>query len=1483
MLTSLFCPLVADWFAARFGTPTHAQAEGWPAIAAGTDTLIAAPTGSGKTLAAFLTCINQLIGSPERAGTTVVYVSPLKALSNDVQRNLEQPLVELTALATERGQPFAPIRVAVRTGDTPMTERRRMVKSPPNILVTTPESLYILLTSESGRASLSTVHTVIVDEIHAIASDKRGAHLAVSLERLDRLVTQAGRRAPVRIGLSATQKPMERIARQLVGTVRPMPRIVDSGLRKSLDIAIEIPDDELSAVASLEQMGRVFDRIAELVQQHRSTIVFVGTRRMTERVAAALEERLGEDAVVAHHGSMSRAMRLLAEQKLKAGDVRCAVATASLELGIDVGAVELVVQIGSPRAIATFVQRVGRAAHHVGGTPKGRLFATTRDQLVECGALVRAVRQGQLDEIILREAPLDIAAQQLVAMVAAEGELAETDAYALLRRTTQYANLSAEQFAQLVTLLTEGASERRHRMGAHLHRDSVAGVLRARRGARLAAIVNGGAIPDNANYAVVLQPEQTKVGEVDEDFAIDSMAGDIFQLGNAAWKIQRIEAGRVLVEDAAGQPPSLPHWFGEAPARTKELSDAVSDLRGEVDQRLTAGDAESAIAAWVHDACAMSQGAATQLVAYLTAGRTQLGVIPRRTVIVAERFFDDGGGMQLVIHSPLGARVNRAWGLALRKRFCRSFNFELQAAATDDGILISLGQPHSFPLESVFSFLPSSQATEVLVQALLDQPMFEIRWRWNATRSLAVLRRQGGKKVAPHLVRMRAADLLSVVFPQAQACLETVVGDREIPDHPLVAETVRDCLTEALDGAGLTALLEAFERGDIQVVGRDTQQPSVLSHELIQANPFAFLDDAGLEDRRTRALQLPRGLPTRDEAPMTDAEAQAHVEAALRPTPRDADELHDVLLGLCLVRPTLLASWEPRATTWLHALEQQGRVARFAWNLGEQWHEFAVPIERWPLVRALVPTAVVPPTLANVVAEIDAARANNPLDTAALWCRVVAGTLDISGPRTARELATTFGVEPTPILGALLALEADGAILRVPSPSAPRAAAAALVATTEGLEDMPFCDRRVLARIHRAMIDRLRRDIEPVSAAAFMRFLLRWQRATRSARLWGQEGLVQIIQQLQGYETAAGAWEAELLPARLTEYAQTWLDQLCFSGELVWFRASPREGQGDDDDARRSVPTKAAPLTIAQRHDAVWLRAHSEITPDANMSAAAKQVYARLADGGATFLAELVRDSGMPALDVEDALWELVSMGLATADGFASLRALISRKRGVARSSFDRGRSPGDTQSGSWLRAVNTARARDHKRPTHAARSLPSAAGRWSRLPPANPADANADAWAKQLLQRYGIVFRDLVVRESNLPPWRDILLALRRLEARGEIRGGRFVTGFVGEQYALPEAADEVRRLREPPPVAEAVVVSACDPLNLVGILSPGARLPAVLGNAVLFVDGVAVATREAGDIHRRPELAAGALVDDNLAYHPPQPKAMAQLSLDA
>ena len=1333
----MFDPLIERWFDARFRGVTEPQRLGWPRIRDGSDVLISAPTGSGKTLAAFLIALDGLVRQARQgeltAGTQVLYVSPLKALSNDVHKNLEVPLAGIAALAREQGIPLAPIRVAVRTGDTPASERQRMGKQPPHILVTTPESLYILLTAEGPRKTLRGVRTLIIDEIHAIADDKRGSHLALSIARLEHLTGSALQK----IGLSATVSPIEEVARFL----SPAAEIVQVGHKREMELGVEVPRDELGPVASTEMWSEIYDRVAELARENRTTLVFVNTRRLSERVAHHLGERLGANAVLPHHGSLSRELRLEAEQRLKSGELRAVVATASLELGIDIGTVDLVCQIGSPRSIGVALQRIGRAGHWVGALPKGRLFATTRDELIECAALVRAIRAGELDQLEIPAKPLDILAQQIVAACAAD-DWNEDELFAMVRRAYPYRDLERGEFDQVVEMLSEGIATSRGRRGAFLHRDQVNHRVRGRRGARLAAITCGGAIPDTAQYQVVAEPEGTVVGSLDEDFAVESLVGDIFLLGTTSWRIRRVEPGRVRVEDAHGAAPSVPFWRGEAPGRTRELSAEVARLR---DQIVAAANPVE----FLQEDCAMDQRGAEQAAEYVRAGARALGAMPGETQVVAERFFDEGGGMQLVIHAPFGSRINRAWGLALRKRFCRTFNFELQAAATDNGLLLSLSDQHSFPLESVFSFLRPHSVKDVLTQALLDSPMFGARWKWNASRALAVPRFAGGKKVPPPIQRMRSDDLLAAVFPDQVACAENLTSEPRIPDHPLVNETILNCLHEAMDIDGLTGLLERMDEGSLRTVAVDTPEPSPFSHEILNANPYAYLDDAPLEERRARAVQLRRTLPSEDAASIgaLDPAAIAQVAEESWPVVRDADELHDALLTLIVLPPI---------DEWSGFFEELVRAGR------------ARVIEgRW----------------------VATERADRVSDATA----ILRGWMDSIGPVTPAALAGRIGLTLSDVEIALGQLESEGQVLR------------GQFSSTE----TQFCHRRILARIHRLTLGRLRREIEPVSAATFMRFLCRWQHLAPGAQLHGVDGLFQVLKQLQGYEISAAAWESTVLARRIANYDPEWLDRLCLAGEAMWGRLSPHPAL-ETEGARRVRPTRVAPLAIFLREDAARVLPAMAGRGPAPLSHQANDVLAALEKRGASFFNELVRETGRLASEVEDGLWELVAAGRVTADGFENLRALIDpkRRRGEGRGRF--------------------------ARPRHAA-------GRWALLE-RGPAEMNADFFALQLLDRWGVVFRDLLARETLAPAWRDLLVALRRMEARGEIRGGRFVSGFVGEQFARIEAVDLLRHIRRGGESQEQIDIALADPLNLTGIVLPGPRTSALAQGSLRLTDGVAL-----------------------------------------
>jgi ATP-dependent Lhr-like helicase len=1431
-------PLLQEWFVQKFGTPTEPQEQGWPHILAGRTTLISAPTGSGKTLAAFLACIDRLVrkavaGELEDR-VEVVYISPLKALGNDIQRNLECPLGEILQLAGERGLLMPEIRCAVRTGDSLPHERRAMLKRPPHILVTTPESLYILLTAEKSRGILHDVETVIVDEIHAVADDKRGAHLAISLERLEALT----HKPPARIGLSATQKPIETVAHFLTGGGRPDPIVVNIGHKRQLDLGVEVPPSPLGPVASNEMWDEIFARIIELVEQHRSTLVFVNTRRMAERVAHQLGERIGEDNVAAHHGSLSRKLRLAAEKKLKEGQVKVLVATASLELGIDIGTVDLVIQINSPRSIAVALQRVGRSGHWRGAVPKGRLFVTTRDDLLECAALVRAIHHGDLDRLIIPDCPLDVLAQQIVASCAAE-ECGEVELFHRIRRAYPYRDLQPETYHGILEMLAEGISARRGRYGAYLHRDRVNGKLRARRGSRIAAITSGGAIPDNALFTVVAEPEGAIVGTVDEDFAVESMKGDVMLLGNTSWMIRRVESnsGRVLVQDAHGAPPSVPFWRGEAPARTEELSAHVAELRQHVSDLLgdtppvniTPHDPRVAAAVtWLKQECGMDDSAAEQTVEYILQGRAVLGAVPTQQTIIAERFFDEGGGMQLVIHAPFGGRINKAWGLALRKRFCRSFNFELQAAATDNGLNIALAEQHSFPLADVFQFLQAETLQPILEQASLASPIFGTRWRWDASRALALLRFQNGRKVPPQIQRIRSDDLLASVFPDVAACQENIEGEIQIPDHPLVHEVMKDVLTEAMDIDGLRRVLTGMADGSIRCIAVDTPVPSQFCHEILNANPYAYLDDAPLEERRARAVEMRRVLPDSvlEEVGKLEPSAIAQVQEEAWPDVRDADELHDVLHTLValpeecpgpvrVVAEGALGTLTTNATEpWRRFFEQlsfQERaglatVAQGETPLGQAQggpsglpagcRRYWVAAERARSFLLLFPTAQFEHPLPEVPGEPPSR------DDATL--SLVQGWMSHLGPTSAGRMSRMLGLAESEVDKALLRMESSGSILRGKF-------------TDPKIEGTEWCDRRLLARIHRLTVATLRKQIEPVTQAQFMRWLLRWQHVAPQTQVGGERGTLEVLRQLQGFEIPASAWERHVLARRIADYDPKWLDQLCLTGAVGWGRLSPHPAtlQDSSEGKRRVIPTSVAPITFFIREEADWMtpKHPGAEQPEARgLSQGARQVLDFLRQRGASFFADIVRGTGQLKAEVETALWELVAGGLITADGFDNLRSLIDPKR---RSGNGNGRIA---------------------RPRHSA-------GRWVLLHTGDAIEKwrSLESACWMLLKRYGIVFRDVIAREANLPTWRELLMAFRRLEDRGEIRGGRFVDGFLGEQFALPVAVESVRAMRKTPLANEVITISAADPLNLVGILVPGERVPAISGKTVTFRDGVA------------------------------------------
>ncbi|MDA8266107.1 MAG: DEAD/DEAH box helicase [Actinomycetota bacterium] len=1476
---ALFHPAVAAWFRRSYPAgPTEAQALGWRAIAAGRDALVSAPTGSGKTLAAFLVAIDRCYRAASfgegRRGTDVVYVSPLRALTVDVAENLQRPIVEIAALARELGHPVPDVRVAVRNGDTSQSARAAMLRERPEIVVTTPESLYLLLTSARGRELLGTVRTVIVDEIHALARDKRGSHLALSLERLDRVVaayrrdhagsaspsfaattpeaegSRAERERPVRIGLSATQRPISTIASLLVGSAAdrvfaqgsPICAVVDVGHRRRLDIAIELGDDELGAVATHEQLDEVLALIAEQVKRCRTTLVFVNTRRMAERVAHRLGEMVGP-TVVAHHGSLSMERRLRVEERLRAGELRAVVATASLELGIDVGPVELVCQLGSPRSISTFLQRVGRAQHHVGGTPAGRLYPLTRDELVECAALFMAVRRAELDATVPPVAPLDILAQQIVAEVAATGPdgIKVEDLFELVKGATPYAALSPEVFGEVLDLVTDGVVTGRGRRGAYVHHDRVNSVLRPRRGARLAATTSGGAIPEVADYRVVLEPDDTVVGTVNEDWAIESMAGDVFLLGSHTWRIRRIEPGTVRVVDAEGASPSVPFWLGEAPARTDELSGSVSRLRSEVASWLD--QSRSTAVEALGRAAGIDSRAAEQVVTYLATAQAELGALPTTQRLVVERFFDDTGGMQLVLHSPRGARINRGMGLVLRKRFCRFFDFELQAAASDDAVVLSLGPQHSFPLADVAGYLAPAGVPDTLVQAMLPTPMFSSRWRWNLSRSLVSPRFRGSRHLPPAIQAMEADDLMAAIFPMLAACQENVSGPIVIPDHPIVRQTVADCCTEAMDLAGLMTFLGQLRTGEVTAHFVDSISPSVLSEEILNGRPYTFLDDAPLEERRTRAVQRRRGTDVQvHELGYLDPEIVATIAEQVRPSPRDGEELHDLLDSLILVEPEAL--WRDHFAL----LVAQGRAleVRLPGEAGREELIRWASTARRAAIGALVEGAAFVPEPGPALAPSTGPAALGE----DVLVEAVRGHLEVSQPLRREDLGELMGIgvrRDGEIGSALARLEREGSVLQC---------------KVGDEQAVRYCARNLLMRIHAAARDRSRRSVQTFSARQFMAFLVTWQHAGPPHRLVGPDGLLEVVEQLQGIEAPVESWESAILPARIAQYRPSLLDELCGKGEVGFGRLvrRPAEGTGSvgTADSRRpgATPSPATPVGLFLRDDLPWLLAaiRTPAVRDEVLLGASADVVAALDERGALFFSDICAATGRMPVEVADALWEGIARGLVTADDFQAVRSLL---RGRSRLGHLVGPSrPAGGIEGSSAR-VMPARHGVSRRGHVRARVRPAlSAGRWSLLDRGSreggttplshlhrttyDADELAEAVAGQLLHRWGVVFRDLVVRESLGIGWRAILLALRRLEARGIVRGGRFVTGFNGEQFALPEAYERLRTVSSPSADGHTVCLSAADPLNLTGVLVGGPRVPAVRTRTIVICDGV-------------------------------------------
>ncbi len=1405
-MSDIFHKQVAQWFKSTLGEPTEIQKQAWPSIQKKQHTLISAPTGSGKTLAAFLAIIDDMVktGISGQLGeeTTVVYVSPLKALSNDIHKNLQIPLQGIKTLLAKNKVPPFDIRVALRTGDTTSSQRTAMYKHPPHILVTTPESLYLLLTSVSGRKMLSSVNTVIIDEIHAVLESKRGSHLALSIERLTHLC-----KSPItRIGLSATQKPIETVAQFLTGSENC--NIINAGHSRKMDLAIEVTASPLEAVLSNEVWSELYQRLETLIRNHQTTLIFVNTRRLAERMAHRLTEMMGSDFITAHHGSMSKEHRLEAEQKLKSGQLKALIATASMELGIDIGTVDLVCQMGSPRSIANFLQRVGRSGHTVHGTPKGRLFPLSRDELVESAALMQAIKYNELDTLEIPDKPLDVLAQQLVAEVANE-EYHIKDLYTLVKKAYPYKHLSEKEFDEIVDLLSQGYALRQGRRGAYLFRDLINKRLVARKGARLAAILSGGAIPDSFDVDVILEPSGTFIGSLNEDFALESLPGQIFQLGNNSYRVLRLETGKMRVEDAHGQPPNIPFWLGEAPGRSWELSQAVSRFRVDLVGRLgdipeTGSQGEIHHNSWKQEALDWLENdlnvpasAGDQIIDYLAAGMAALGVMPSHQDIVLERFFDEAGDQHLVIHAPFGSRINRAWGLALRKKFCRRFNFELQAAANEDAIILSLGATHSFPLEEVFQYLNPKSLRNILVQALLDAPMFGIRWRWNASIALAVLRRRGGQRVPPQIQRMQSEDLVALVFPDQLACLENIAGDRDVPDHPLVRQTIDDCLYNAMDLTRLERLIHDIRSNKKGLHAVDLREASPLASEILSSKPYTFIDDAPFEERRTLAVSQRRWIDPAEakELGKLDPGAIQMVREEAWIQAETEHELHDGLLIAGFVTESEGLQGAPDWPRLFDSLKQAGRAIILKVDQKRWW----VAVERIPEIQQ-VHAGIKIPTDINIPEKYVGAKAS-PEEC---LVEIIRSRLEVLGPVTVAQLADDLQLTASRVKIALLSLEQEGFVFQG--------------YYTSG-DHTEWCERRLLARIHRYTLKKLRREIAPVAAADFMRYLFEWQFIAPESRLEGPQALENVLDQMEGFEASAASWEGDIFPSRIKDYDYLWLDVHCLSGNFLWGRFANK--------AQTKNPIKTTPLAFVRRtHMDLWK--HIRKTVDTSkLDYKNRRVWEYLSNRGASFFNQIAADLKMLKVEVEESLGELVSYGLITADSFNGLRALLVPGKFKISHSRRRKKSIFNIEE----------------------------AGRWSVIEQQQQQEQDLTQEqmieiARVLLRRYGVIFRKLVDREKSLPPWRDMVRVFRLLEARGQIRGGRFVAGVWGEQFALKEAVTKLRSVTKKPKSSELLTISATDPINLTGIITPGGRVPAMINNRILYLDGEPVAVKNGKEI---------------------------------
>ncbi len=1380
-----FAPWVQKWFGQRFGQPTLAQALGWPPIIAHENALLLAPTGSGKTLAAFLWGIDSIyreLGEGTAGqGVRLLYVSPLKALSNDIERNLREPLAGVRAAAAAMDEHLPALHTAVRTGDTPNSARVRMTKQPPHILITTPESLYLMLTSRHAGRMFSGLRTVIVDEIHSLAGNKRGVHLALSLERLERV---AG--GPVqRIGLSATQRPMEEIARFLGGQIwagkgetrRLTPRpvtIIDAGWKKSIDLQVVTVVPNFGALPDTSIWPSVVEKVVELIRAHRTTLIFANSRRLAERFSELLNQHFGPGVIRAHHGSMSKEVRHELEQALKDGRLPALVGTSSLELGIDIGSVDLVVQLQSPKGVTQGLQRVGRSGHLVGQTSVGRIFATFPEDLMESAVIARQMLVGEVEPTHTPRLCLDVLAQQIVAAVATENWEAKA-LWDLFRQAYPYQELTWKLFSSVLEMMSgRYPAETFRELRARIGWDRVNGRLAALPGSSRLALTSGGTIPDTGAFGVYLPDGTTKIGELDEEFVFESREGEVFTLGTHTWRAERITDDRVIVSDASGAMPRLPFWRGEYPWRNFEVGLAHGRFRREVAARLDDPDAME----WLQQDHRLDERSARNVLMYVRGQVETLGAISSDETVILELFHDSLGDPRLVIHSPFGGRVNGAWALALAGVMRSQLGFEAEVKVDDDGILLRFPDAEADPpLERVAS-LTAGEARERIMAELPGSAAFGAQFRRNAARAL-LLPGLGGRRRTPFwLQRLRARDLLAVV--------------RGMQDFPIVTETVRDCLRDVFDLEHLEQVLRGIEQGRIEVVAAETISPSPLARGLLAdfIMTYMYSWDAPKAEKQMHALALsqemldevleqPTGL-----SELLQPEALEALEARLQHRAtgfraRSAEELAQTLLMLGdLSTAEIHERSEGDAGAWLAELARDGRV---------------VEIE--------IPTASGPARRWVATESADAYRAAfERRDTGAGEREEASGEIlrwfmRTHGPATAADIDRRYAFDDEWLRQELEELVRGRALLRGQF--------------TRGAADVQWADRENLRELHRRSLAVLRRQVEPVSLFTYTDFLTRYQHLHPAHRASGSEGLRQVLDQLRGFRLPAGMWERESLPERVNGYAPELLDEQCESGDFVWI------GQGSRDHLAR------AQAAFIRRGEGS--RLYGEAEPETELSPNARQILEFMKEEGACFRQDVERVLGLTPTRVQEGLIDLGLAGFVTNDNFGALRNLLGHRLPQMRRPLSALEGELSARAHERVRRMPTPMAiRDAKRVVRARlRAVRPLEGRWSLVRrtaswgrPVEPVE-QVEAWARLLLLRYGILLRHCLAGEECPWTWSELYHWLQRMEMRGEVRRGYFVEGLPGAQFGLPEAVESLRdwqRQRDD----EIIVLNACDPANV-------------------------------------------------------------------